>query len=83
MWSTCPKQKAIRAFDGRSSEGLMAFQWNLLEDILDSVLHIATSFKIVGTETKLRVSKCNTNSVNTENTGLWSAYLHLITDSIR
>lgn len=30
--------------------GLMAFQWNLLEDILDSVLDIATSFKIVAAE---------------------------------
>lgn len=60
MWSTCPKQKAIRFFDGRSTEGLMAFQWNLLEDILDSVLHIDTSFKIVGSEIKLTVSKmCN------------------------
>lgn len=27
---------------------LMAFQWNLLEDILDYVQHIATSFNIVG-----------------------------------
>lgn len=35
--------------------GLMAFQWNLLEDILDSVLHIATSFKIVAAEAKLTV----------------------------
>lgn len=33
----------------------MAFQWNLLEDILDSVLHIANSFKIVGAEAKLTV----------------------------
>lgn len=35
--------------------GLMAFQWNLLEDVLDSVLHTATSFKIVGAEAKLTV----------------------------
>lgn len=35
--------------------GLMAFQWNLLEDILDSVLHLATSFKIVGSEAELAV----------------------------
>ncbi len=34
---------------------LMAFQCSLLEDILDSVLHIATSFKIVGAEAKLIV----------------------------
>lgn len=31
----------------------MAFQWNLLEDILDSVLHLATSFEIVAAESQL------------------------------
>lgn len=35
--------------------GLMAFQWNLLEDILDSLLHIATSCKIAGAEAELAV----------------------------
>lgn len=38
--------------------GLMAFQWNSLEDILDYVLHIATSFKIVGAEAELTILKC-------------------------
>lgn len=40
--------------------GLMAFHWNLLEDILDSVLHKATSSKIVAAEAKLSF-KCCTN----------------------
>lgn len=55
MWSTCPKQKAIRVFDRRSTVGLMAFQRILLEDILDFALHIATSFKIVRSEAQLSV----------------------------
>lgn len=53
MWSTCPKQKAIRVFNGRSSVGLIAFRWNLLEEILDSVLH--TDLKVVGAVIKLTV----------------------------
>ncbi len=35
--------------------GLMAFQCSLLEDILDSGLHVATRFKIVGAPVKLIV----------------------------
>lgn len=49
----------------------MAFQWNLLEDILDSVLHIANSFKIVGAEAKLTVFNA---AVDKDKTVFYSAY---------